>query len=269
MRIPSVASLCLSLSCFKSSSPPSDAAGIENSLLTNPSDPQYLLSHGYAVVEQQGVAKVYTTRYGLTQETLYPVLHVFLDAQSQAVTIYRNNLHREESNESSLKLFEIYKALCYRQGIPYDSMQWISMDIEDPLTVATIQNYRQRRGVGKKDIGVTPGHTDWNTFSGNRYYEYAVQMIPEKEIDQIVVTRQERDIKHTIYPAVIAECIMFSLKHQALDDDSTTLDPTEEPPIEPTTKVSFNAAVEAAKDASEVDSKAFLEAGSDDGSEIA
>ncbi|KKF93914.1 hypothetical protein CFO_g3727 [Ceratocystis platani] len=269
MRFPFVESLCLSLSCFKSSSPPSapsapsDTAEIENYPLTNPSDPQYLMSHGYAVVERQGVARVYTSRYGLTQDTLYPVLHVFLDVHNQAITIYRNNLHREDSNELSLNLFEIYKALCYRQKIQYDSMQWIAMDIDDPLTVATIQDYRQMPGVGKNDIGVTLGHTDWGTFSENRFYESAVQMIPDAEIDEIIITRQERDIKHTIYPAVIAECIMFSLKQQALEDESTTLDPTEEPPVDLNTKASFNAAVEAAGDASEVDPKAFLEAAED------
>ncbi|KAL1892048.1 hypothetical protein Cpir12675_004699 [Ceratocystis pirilliformis] len=227
---------------------------------TNPADPYYLSKRGYGAWHLDGGGiKVYSERYGNAASS--PVLHVYLDKDHKATTIYSNNLDKESASENNLAAFQIYRALCFQKNIHYNIMEWVGMDVHDAATLTFIRNYRKNKRLDSNgEIEVTPSHEDWKMFTSIFYYDYAVQMIPGVEIDKITINRQEREIRRFGHPSVVAEVMMFSFKQPVPEDKNIAIDPIDEHAAELSAEDNLKAAIKSAEDVSEADLKTVLDA---------
>ncbi|PHH53437.1 hypothetical protein CFIMG_008213RA00001 [Ceratocystis fimbriata CBS 114723] len=225
-------------------------------------DPAYFKEHGYSFWTEDNVFKVFTERYG--HNSLDPVVHLYVDTEHEAVTIYEDNLLDESTSEDTLKIQNIYRALCLKAEIEPTRMQWIALDVDDPTTSIMLRDHRQNNGLSQDDFYITPGQNGWKTFSNNHYFQAAAKMIPGGEIDRIAVRTQQREVQVAGHPPIDVECIMFSFKQPFLRNDGFSMDPIDKNLLEIEIKNNLDAIVESAEHAIATTTKALLEAESSD-----
>ncbi|KAL1888055.1 hypothetical protein Cpir12675_006325 [Ceratocystis pirilliformis] len=177
-------------------------------------------------MDRQRCLQTRTERYG--RNSLDPVVHLYIDMEHEAVTIYEDNLRSESPSRRALDIQNIYTALCLRAGIAPTRMQWIGMDVDDRATAIMLREHRVDNELGLDDFYITPGQAGWEAFSNNRYFQAAAKVIPQVEIDRIAVRRQQRGIQVPGYPPVDVQSITFSFKQPDSEDHDASIDRIDE-----------------------------------------
>ncbi|KKF92252.1 hypothetical protein CFO_g5396 [Ceratocystis platani] len=274
MLLSHLTSLCMSFWLFKNCKPSSTDAtaqlteAAEESLETNlpatsdPTSKNYLEEHGYGVWNvdrRKGGFQIYTLSHGDRIGDL--VLHVNLDVKHKVTTIFKTKLEAEEPDEKNPnpKPNQIFHALYYEKNVNFNEINWIVMDVNDWRTNEAIRFYRRDNHLSRKaQIRVTPQDKGWSIFSQMNYYKTAAKMIPDKEIDKILVVRQERQTYVTDHQAEIIETLRFSFKSPSQDEE-TYVDPIEAHAAELAAEDNVKAAVEIAANAAVAHEKEILE----------
>ncbi|KKF92251.1 hypothetical protein CFO_g5395 [Ceratocystis platani] len=178
-------------------------------------------------------------------------------------TIFNNNLNDKKPDEKNLKLEQIFHGLCYKENIDFNEMNWIVMDVNDWSINDAIRSYRRDNHLTHKaQIRVTPQDKGWSTFSEMHYYKSAAKMIPEKEIDRIIVVQRKMETYGTRFQAIIIETLRFSFKRPSQNED-TNVDPVEARAAELAAEDNLEAAVEIAANAAAAHENAMLEGGTE------
>ncbi|KAL2887255.1 hypothetical protein HOO65_050376 [Ceratocystis lukuohia] len=221
-------------------------------------DPAYFKEHGYSYWTEDNVFKVFTERYG--HNGLDPVVHLYVDTEHKAVTIYEDNLRYESPSEDALEIQNIYSALCLRARSDPNAIQWIAIDVDDSTTRIMLRDHRQNNDLDQDDFFITPGQAGWETFSNNHYFQVAAKMIPEEQIDRIAVRTQQREVQVAGHPPVNVECMMFSFTDSFSKDDGASMDSIDDNLREIKIKNNLDAIVDHAEHALATTTKALLKA---------
>ncbi|KAL2885135.1 hypothetical protein HOO65_080085 [Ceratocystis lukuohia] len=263
---------CLSFSCFQGGNKPGStdkaqststvdlsSTDIAGALMSMDSwDPGYFTEHGYSVWTEDSVFRVLSQHSD--HNSLNLVVHLYVDTEHKAVTIYENNLPNESPSEDALEIQNIYRALCLRAKIDPNRIQWIAMDVSDWTTSIMLEEYRHNNGLGQDDFYITPGQADWERFSTDPHFQAAAKMIPKVEIDRIAVRSQQREAQVSGYLPFDVESMMFSFKQPVSEDDDASIDPIDQSLLEIKIKNNLDAIVHYAEHAIATTTKAFLEA---------
>ncbi|PHH51488.1 hypothetical protein CFIMG_008668RA00001 [Ceratocystis fimbriata CBS 114723] len=246
---------CLLSHVLTGGNKPSPTAGLGSTqntgtpMSTDLSSIGYFTDRGYSLWTGDNVFKVFTDRY--SPSSLDPTVHLYVDTQNQAVTIYEDNLGRETRSKRTLKIENVYTALCSRAGISVDTIQWIAMDADDWDVGIMVRDYRQNNDLGLDDFHVTPEQEGWEAFSKTRYFQAAAKMKPEAQINRIDVKKQRRLPRNPGNTPLDVEYLMFSFQQPVsgdyVEDDST--DPTEKDLLEINIKENFDVIAKAAENA--------------------
>ncbi|PHH49695.1 hypothetical protein CFIMG_006507RA [Ceratocystis fimbriata CBS 114723] len=240
-------------------------------------DSNYLNDHGYLrSVRKSGITNFYSQRY--KPDSVEPVLQLYYDADNKAIIFYDNHLYVERygseisfyakdirettpsqiPDENTLRLSEISKAFCNEQGFEVDQLKWIIMDVLDAGTRSKIVSYREKHDLRPKDnIVITPDDLEFYTDLRSKYYWDAHDMVPGFEIDRIIISRQERLISGSAYPAIVAEMMAFSFQKKVPKDEKASSEP-EEIVAQFFDEDSLNAALKVAEDVLETERKNSL-----------
>ncbi|KAL1892047.1 hypothetical protein Cpir12675_004698 [Ceratocystis pirilliformis] len=133
------------------------------------------------------------------------------------------------------------------------------MDVKDySINEATRFHRRHNRLTNKAQIRVTPQDKGWSTFSKMHYYETAAKMIPDKEIDRIIVEQREKETYGTDFQAVTIETLRFSFRSPSQDGD-TNVDPVGARAAKLIAEDDLEAVAEIVENAAVAHEKAILE----------
>ncbi|KAL2888930.1 hypothetical protein HOO65_030431 [Ceratocystis lukuohia] len=226
MRFYSFLSSCLLLSPLGSCRPgtsqglqPTQTDELENAQVTPPiatdvSDPEYLESHGYSIIDTQD------DTYWILSETFDgpgAVVKISIDMEHKSVTILDNYLGQDMFWDERLTISEIFEGLCHKKNIPCSEMEWVVMDISDPTTHLDVKIFRDSSDLSPdKEIEVAANQPGWDIFSSASYYKHATQMLPSLEAKKIIIKQERRDSEDPRYAAVIAEVMAVSFKQPGL-----------------------------------------------------
>ncbi|KAK2007957.1 hypothetical protein LZ32DRAFT_621795 [Colletotrichum eremochloae] len=151
-------------------------------------DAGLLEDHGYTVEEYaNGLYYVKSDHY-ISGST--PLNKVRINTDSKVMTIYLAYNGLENDHENKLRMSQILGALCGKESIDPDDLEWVIIDnVENQATKAAMQGYRQKHKLTFRDeIRITPDEEeDWAIFSDTPFYKAVYYMLPRKGIDKIIV----------------------------------------------------------------------------------
>ncbi|KAK1974873.1 hypothetical protein LZ30DRAFT_382282 [Colletotrichum cereale] len=147
-----------------------------------------LEDHGYTVEEYaNGVYYVKSRHYAGGNA---PMNKVKINMATKVMTVYLAYNGLEKSHEDKLKLSQVLGALCAKEDLDPDDLEWVVIDdVENLETKDAMKKYRQKHGLRFKDeIRVDPSkEEDWAIFSSTPFYKAVYYMLPKKGVDRIIV----------------------------------------------------------------------------------
>ncbi|KKF96159.1 hypothetical protein CFO_g1478 [Ceratocystis platani] len=185
-----------------------------------------LESHGYIDVDLHGgIIGILSERYSQNGEL---VLELFIDTETQVLTIFENNLQYEEDETDSLQLHEIIQALFLERDMDVNEIKWAAVSIDEPLARMASRDYRKANGLEpNEDIKIAATDPSWSMFSSTSSYESASQIVPGAQIDRMVVANSRPLGSNGKDQSVLSVMLMLSFKMPS-DGDSAPIDVIEE-----------------------------------------
>ncbi|KAL1888128.1 hypothetical protein Cpir12675_006284 [Ceratocystis pirilliformis] len=185
-----------------------------------------LESHGYTDVDLHGgIIGVISERYSQNNGL---VLELYIDTETQVLTIFQDNLQIEEGETDNLQLHEIIQALFLKRNMDINKVKWAAANIDEPLARMASRDYRKKNGLGPtKDIKIAAADPSWPTFSSTRSYESTSQIVPGAQIDRMVVANSRPLDSDKEDPPTSSVMLMLSFKMPS-DDDSAPIDVIDE-----------------------------------------
>ncbi|KAK1948720.1 hypothetical protein LZ32DRAFT_545044 [Colletotrichum eremochloae] len=147
-----------------------------------------LEEHGYTVEEYTN--GLYYVKSGHYLGGSAPLNKVRINTSSKTMTIYLAYNGQENYHTNKLRLSQILGALCAKESIDPDDLDWVIIDdVENLETKAAMKEYRQKHRLTFRDeIRITPNEAeDWAMFSDTPFYKAVYYMLPRKGIDKIIV----------------------------------------------------------------------------------
>ncbi|PHH49264.1 hypothetical protein CFIMG_007851RA00001 [Ceratocystis fimbriata CBS 114723] len=181
--------------------------------------------HGYSISDIQD------DTYWILSETFDgpgAVVKISVDMEHKSVTILDNYLGQDMFREERLTISRIFQGLCHIKNIPCSEMEWVVMDIDDPITHLDVKDFRDINDLGPdKEIEVADNQPGWGIFSSASFYKHATQMLPGLEAKKIIIKQERRDSENPKYAAVIAEVMAVSFKQPGLKDEDPVVSPAD------------------------------------------
>ncbi|TDZ13897.1 hypothetical protein Cob_v013037 [Colletotrichum orbiculare MAFF 240422] len=119
-----------------------------------------------------------------------PLNKVRINTDTKVMTIYLAYNGQEADHEDKLRLSQVLGALCAKETLDPDDLEWVIVDdVENLETKAAMKTYRQKHGLRfKNEIRITPDkEEDWAIFKDTPFYRAIYYMLPSKGIDKIIV----------------------------------------------------------------------------------
>ncbi|KAL2891606.1 hypothetical protein HOO65_010964 [Ceratocystis lukuohia] len=213
--------------------------------LVSPNYP-HLGDNGYTGSDLPGgVIGIYSQRYRQGNED---VLQLFIDPETQVITIFENKLYLQKFNGKGrrLELHEVIQGLFSERDMDITTMKWVAGLVDEPYVLKTVRGYRKEKHLGSRDdVRITPADYGWRKFSDLRYYGSLSQIVPGAQVDRLIS-------KYQLLPKIsidrqpeAPEVMALSLKMPS-NGDSAAIDPIDEKAAILAAEDNLNAGLQAA-----------------------
>ncbi|KAL1896042.1 hypothetical protein Cpir12675_002957 [Ceratocystis pirilliformis] len=119
-----------------------------------------------------------------------PIDIISFAADEDSVTIFVAG--EEPKHPNKLSLPEIFRGLCQIEEVDSYSMDSLIFDDLDVPARKAIKSYRESHKIEKTgEINAVPGSDGWKALSELHYYKSAIDMLPERTLDRIIVRTHE------------------------------------------------------------------------------
>ncbi|KAL2884883.1 hypothetical protein HOO65_090178 [Ceratocystis lukuohia] len=140
---------------------------------------------GYEVVTKKHLYGIFSPHY---QRGLFCVDIIGIDATEKTASIYFMDNESESDHKDKLSLTEIYTALCEKNEMGPNDMNWLIVDVRgDEETDDAIGRIRSGRNLGPHhEVALVPSDEEWDLILGTQYYQ-TVQQLTNKEVHSIIL----------------------------------------------------------------------------------
>ncbi|KAL1888127.1 hypothetical protein Cpir12675_006283 [Ceratocystis pirilliformis] len=208
--------------------------------------PHYLDDNGYTDTDLYGgVIGIYNQRY---HQDKNEVLQLYIDPETQVITIFENNLNQERLRGKGrrLELHEVIQALFSKRDMDITTIKWVATLVDQAYTLKTINNYRKKKNLSpQEDLKITPTDYSWHEFSDLRYYKSISQIVPGAQVDRIISKYQDLPKLDVSQQPLTPEVMALSF-NMPPNGDSDAIDPIDENAARLAAEDNLNAGLEAA-----------------------